>query len=72
MMMNEPIYECQRCGRDLEKNEIGKVTWCAACQWTWTDGFDEGVKQYKELMDTGDVLSVIRKMHDFMPWVVKG
>ena len=50
-MTEEPIYECQNCGRDLKGSQIGKVTWCTGCQIAWDVGFNSGMRAYRRLIE---------------------
>ena len=73
-MTKEPIYECERCGKTLERHDQGRYTWCETCRKVWTDGFDAGFKAYPIVIGGGrgeSVLSVLRDLDNWLPFKVR-
>ena len=72
-MTEEPIYECLRCGRTLERSEQGKYTWCSICRVAWTDGFDAGFKAHHKMMSDppNNIFEVLDHVDDYLPFKVK-
>jgi len=70
-MTVEPVQECLRCGTTLERNQQGAVLWCTRCQLTWNEGFQEGLRAYRDLMSLSDMRDVDRLIESKSPYMVR-
>ena len=69
--MKEPIYECEICGKTLEKWQQGKVRWCSGCQQVWQEGFNCGLQFHDKLMNAESITEAAAIMKGLMPYLVR-
>lgn len=69
--MKEPVYECQQCGRTLERTEQGIYTCCRACRLFWDSAFMMGFQHAKDMLGASSIVEMKNIMEDVAPYRAK-
>ena len=69
-MTEEPVYECQHCGKTLERGEQGKYTYCRDCRLMWDSAFMTGFRHAQGLLMVGSIIEMKQMMDRVAPYMV--
>ena len=70
-MTEEPIYECQHCGKTLERNEQGVFTYCRDCRLMWDSAFMAGFRHAQDMLKVNSIIEMKQMMDMFAPYVIR-